>query len=109
MSDSRIEIVTAPDYVDVSNSKLLRSMLYQALTKRPQGVLLDLRGTDTLDSSALGEVIGFHRLLLTRNICLALVLGSESNIMRLLNRTRLASIFTIKESMDSAMEVLNLC
>ncbi len=92
-------VVTLPARVDASNTKSLVEAVTGAGSKK---VVLDLKGTEIVDSTALGAIVKVHTSLQTAGGSLVLA-GVGDGIRRVLSMTRLDRVFTIVASVDAAV------
>ncbi len=65
-------------------------------------IVLDLKGTEIVDSTALGAIVKVHTSLQTSGGVLVLA-GVGDGIRRVLSMTRLDRVFTIVASVDAAV------
>lgn len=92
-------VVTLPSRVDASNTKSLVEAVAGSGSKK---IVLDLKGTEIVDSTALGAIVKVHTSLQTTGGSLALA-GVGDGIRRVLAMTRLDRVFTLVASVDAAV------
>ena len=92
-------VVTLPARVDAANTKLL---VEAVTTSKATKVVLDMKGTDIVDSTALGAIVKVHTSLEGAGGKLVLC-GVGDGIRRVLTMTRLDRVFTITADVDAAV------
>jgi anti-anti-sigma factor len=92
-------VVTLPERVDASNTKSLVEAIAGSGSKK---IVLDLKGTEIVDSTALGAIVKVHTSLQNAGGSLVLA-GVGDGICRVLSMTRLDRVFTIVASVDAAV------
>ncbi len=75
------------------------------LEENAPAVLLDMRGIDSVDSTGLGELVGYLQRFSEQGRQLAL-LSPPERVMSLLKLTRLDEVFTIFEDRETAIRSL---
>ena len=80
----------------------LRETLHGELNAGYKNIILNLRNVTRMDSSAFGELVSCYTTV--KNRMGRLVLAAPSaNVLKILEITRLISVFTIYSSMDEAL------
>jgi anti-anti-sigma factor len=92
-------VVTLPARVDASNTKSLVEAVSGASSKK---IVLDLKGTEIVDSTALGAIVKVHTSLQTTGGSLVLASVGDG-IRRVLAMTRLDRVFTLAANVDAAV------
>ena len=92
-------VVTLPSRVDASNTKALVEAVVGCGSKQ---IVLDLKGTEVVDSTALGAIVKVHTSMQTTGGQLILA-GVGDGIRRVLAMTRLDRVFTIVADVDAAV------
>lgn len=89
--------------IDVQTAPVLRDALAEATAGGFSGhVVLDLSGTDFLDSSALGVLVGVHKRFDADSGRLTIVCD-KPHLLRVFKITRLSDVLTIVPSTDVAL------
>ena len=73
--------------------------LFKAGAKK---ICIDLAGVEHLDSSGIGEIVGAHSLAFSSGAKIKLIRPPEK-IMKLLQITRLATVFRVCQTEDEAL------
>ncbi len=92
-------VVTLPARVDAANTKSLVEAVTRATSKK---IVLDLKSTEIVDSTALGAIVRLHTSLQTGGGTLVLA-GVGDGIRRVLVMTRLDRVFAIAADVDTAV------
>jgi anti-anti-sigma factor len=92
-------VVTLPTRVDASNTKALVEAVTGSGSKQ---IILDLKGTEIVDSTALGAIVKVHTSMQTTGGKLVLA-GVGDGIRRVLAMTRLDRVFTMVADVDAAV------
>jgi anti-sigma B factor antagonist len=80
--------------IDLSTLPLLQRALEQALNKKSQRLVIDLRRVSFVDSSGVGALIGAKKKLMTRHGELYVICGDD-HIRRKLGLMRLGNIMRL--------------
>ena len=89
--------------VDLSNAPSVRERLLQGVPNTASGLVLDLSGTDYLDSSGVGLIFELSERLGARGQKLALVVPDDSVIKRVLVLTEIEQVVPMFASVDAAL------
>jgi anti-anti-sigma factor len=89
--------------VDLSNAPSVRERLLGAVPNTAAALVLDLSGTDYLDSSGIGLIFELAERLGSRGQTLQLVVPEESAVRRVLLLTEVEQVAPISTSVDAAM------
>lgn len=101
-------IVRLQGVVKLGESAQEFSEFLERVLREDEGpVLLDFAGIDTLDSTGLGELIGYLQRFEERNRKMA-ILKPKERIVALLRLTRLDTLIKIFPSEESALQYLAL-
>jgi anti-sigma B factor antagonist len=96
-------VVVAPHGdVDLTTSPELRTAVHGLLDRGATGLVLDLSDVDFVDSTALGALVSFHRRLGDRLV----IAAPGPRVRRLFEITKFTSVFTVTDSVDTALTVL---
>ena len=87
------------------SARQFSSFLRELLDAGTPAVLIDMSGIDNVDSTGLGELVGYMQRFENEGRRLAL-LRPHRRIQSLLRLTRLDEVFRIFESQDEAIESL---
>ena len=90
--------------VDLSNALSVRERLLGAVPNTASALVLDLSGTDYLDSSGVGLIFEIAERLQSRGQKLGLVVPDESLIKRVLVLTEVQQAAPMFESVDVALQ-----
>jgi anti-sigma B factor antagonist len=102
-----VTIVAVRGVINFGDSaRRFSSYLQELLDSGAPAVLMDLSGIDGVDSTGLGELVGYLQRFESEGRRLAL-LNPHRRIMSLLRLTRLDEIFPIFESQQEAIETLS--
>lgn len=105
--DRGVVIVAVRGVINFGDSaRRFSSYLKELLDSGAPAVLLDMSGIDGVDSTGLGELVGYLQRFENEGRRLAL-LRPHSRIVSLLRLTRLDEIFSIFESRTEAVEALS--
>lgn len=88
------------------SAQLFSAYLQDLLEEDVPAVLIDLSMIDHVDSTGLGELVGYLQRFTAQGRRLAL-LRPHKRIMNLLSLTRLNEVFSIYEERDDAVEALS--
>lgn len=98
-----VAVVTLHGVIKLGTSgKTFSEYLAQLLEEDVSSVLLDFSGIDAMDSTGLGELVGYLQRFGEREKSLAL-LSPPKRILNLLRLTRLDEIFPIYSDRDKAL------
>lgn len=102
-----VAIVSVIGELDISTAPKLRQQLIQAIADLGPSpkIVLDLAGTDYLDSTGLGVILGGVKRTRLQGGDLALS-GAEPQVRRDFEITRLIQVLPIHESVDAAIDAL---
>jgi anti-sigma B factor antagonist len=87
--------------IDVYSAPELRAALAEIIGSDAPGVVLDLEGTDFIDSSALGVLVGANKQLESRHATLKLVC-TKPHLLKVFEITKLSQVIPICASVDAA-------
>ena len=90
--------------VDLSNAPSVRERLLGAVPNTAAALVLDLSGTDYLDSSGVGLIFELAERLGGRGQKLELVVPDDSAIKRVLVLTEVEQVAPISVSVDAALQ-----
>jgi anti-anti-sigma factor len=90
--------------VDLSNAPSVRERLLEAVPNTATALVVDLSGTDYLDSSGIGLIFELAARLQGRGQRLALVVPEESVVRRVLLLTEIEQVAPISESVEAALQ-----
>jgi anti-sigma B factor antagonist len=99
-SDDRSVVVTLSGEIDVAAAPTVRERLEQA-AGRDRPLVVDLTGVSFIDSTALGVLIGIHKLRVASGGELRLVI-SEPRVLKVFEITGLTDLFDIVPSLAEA-------
>ena len=88
--------------VDVATAPRLRERLVDLVTEGNHRIVVDLESVDFLDSTGLGVLVGGLKRVRSHDGDLALVC-TQRRILKVLEITGLTKVFTIHDSVDSAI------
>ncbi len=89
-----LTLVEAPLRVSVANARALITAVLEQLQGGKRNVALDLRKTETIDSTALGALVQLFRTARSKGAELSL-LGPRDGVRRVLALTRLDAIIPV--------------
>ncbi|MFC5382353.1 anti-sigma factor antagonist [Aquipuribacter nitratireducens] len=95
-------VVEVGGEIDVYTAPQLRSQLNDAVADGARHIVVDMTGTDFLDSTGLGVLVGGLKRVRTMDGDLELVCSSEK-ILKVFRITGLTKVFTIHSSLDEAL------
>jgi anti-sigma B factor antagonist len=87
--------------IDVYSAPELRAALAEIIGSDVPGVVLDLEGTDFIDSSALGVLVGANKQLESRHATLKLVC-TKPHLLKVFEITKLSQVIPICASVEAA-------
>lgn len=90
--------------VDVANAPALREAL-QVTDQAKSAAVIDITRVSYMDSSGFAALLDTARRLRPRGVALHLV-GSNSTITRLMEITRLNTVFQMHDTVDQAQQVI---
>jgi anti-sigma B factor antagonist len=96
-------VVTAAGEFDFYSAPRLRDALLGQIAGAPRLLVVDLRGVTFMDSSALGVLVGAMKQLRRHDGSMQLVCADE-RILKIFRITGLAKVFTIRATLDDALE-----
>ena len=96
-------VIRLPERVDFGNVKAFIDALHRSATEGRRCLVLDLEGTHTLDSTALGAIAEAFRKSRDRGGAI-MVAGPSQRIRRTLMLTRLDRFITVCGSVLAAIE-----
>jgi anti-sigma B factor antagonist len=89
--------------VDVANSQQVRDAALTMIKDGAKRLVIDLSGTEYLDSAGLGVLVSL--LKRTRESDLTLVIaGAQPRVQRLFEITKLNQVFIMRENVASALQ-----
>jgi len=101
-----VTVVTIHGVIQLGDSaKELAKVLEGLLSEGGEAVLLDMEGIDYLDSTGLGELVGYLQRFADAGRRLAL-LNPHTRVVNLLKLTRLDEVFTIFSDREEALRTL---
>ena len=89
--------VTLPNVVGIGNVRDLVKAVRQELASKRRRIILDLRHSDAIDSTALGALVQLFKAA-TAQGCELRLLAPRSGVRRVLAITRLDQIFSIDDN-----------
>jgi anti-sigma B factor antagonist len=95
-------VVEVGGEIDVYTAPQLRSQLNDAVADGARHIVVDMSGTDFLDSTGLGVLVGGLKRVRTMDGDLELVCSSEK-ILKVFRITGLTKVFTIHGSLEEAL------
>lgn len=103
-AERRASVVSVGGDINYSNSGELQAAINQALTQDHLArLIVDLQGVSHIDSSGLGTLVGGLREAKHKNVCFVLC-GLEKSLRRVLERTRLSTLFEIRPTRQAALQ-----
>jgi anti-sigma B factor antagonist len=88
--------------IDVYSAPQLRAALAEVIGGDATGVVLDLEGTDFIDSSALGVLVGANKQLESRHATLKLVC-TKPHLLKVFEITKLSQVIAIYATVEAAV------
>ena len=102
-AERRASVVSVAGYIDWTNSGELHAAIHQALTRdRLARLVVDLHGVTHIDSSGLGTLLDGLRESQHKSVRFILC-GLENSLRRVLERTRLNTVFEIRPTRQEAL------
>jgi len=95
-------VVEVGGEIDVYTAPQLRSALNDAVADGARHLVVDMTGTEFLDSTGLGVLVGGLKRVRTMDGDLELVCSSEK-ILKVFRITGLTKVFTIHPTIDEAL------
>lgn len=95
-------VVEVGGEIDVYTAPQLRSALNDAIAGGARHVVVDMSGTEFLDSTGLGVLVGGLKRVRTMDGDLELVCDSEK-VLKIFRITGLMKVFTIYATVDEAL------
>lgn len=89
--------------VDVSNSELVKNAAVSLLADGIKRLVIDLSGTEYLDSAGLGVLVGLLKRVSETEQILVLS-GARPQVERVFQITQLSQIFTMRADVASALQ-----
>jgi anti-anti-sigma factor len=103
-AERRASVVSVAGDIDYSNSGELHAAINEALTKAHLArLVVDLEGVAHIDSSGLGTLLDGLREAQHKNVRFVLC-GLENSLRRVLERTRLSTLFEIRPTRQAALQ-----
>ncbi len=96
-------VVESPKRVDVSNASLLLETIKSQVESGCRQVVIDLKKTEAVDSTALGALVQIYKWLHVADGSLCLANVSEP-VGRVLSLTRLDDVFSLFDSVEAALK-----
>ena len=100
--ESGLVIVDARGAIDLNNSPVLRAHLRRLAAGCPALVIFDLSGVSYLDSSGVGTLVEFRRLLDRSAGGRVVLAGLQPRVQSMFEMTKLDRFFTIAPSVEDA-------
>jgi anti-sigma B factor antagonist len=94
-------VVTTPDEIDISNASLLRAALVTATHSAAEIVVVDMSGTEYVDSTGLNVLVRAQKKADPADVQLRLVVQGNA-VQRMLTVTGVAGLFRVYASLDEA-------
>jgi anti-sigma B factor antagonist len=101
-SESGVSIVRPQGEIDMNNSPSLRDQLLPLAGSKPSKVIFDLSAVTHLDSSGVGTLVEFKRLLDESGGGQIILAGLQPPVRGVFEITKLDQFFTIVGNMDEA-------
>ena len=98
----RWTVLAVTGEVDVATAPRLREQLVQLVAQGHHHLVVDLEGVDFLDSTELGVLVGALKRVRLQEGELTLVC-TQPRIVKVFDITGLSKVFTLHESVDSAV------
>ena len=95
-------VVTVVGSVDLTTAPELRERLLDLITEGHVRIVTDLTGTDFLDSTGLGALVGALKRLRTKEGEMRLVCA-DGPVRKVFSITSLDRVFPIHETLDDAL------
>jgi anti-sigma B factor antagonist len=103
-AERRASVVSVAGDIDWKNSGELHAAINQALTRdRLSRLVVDLNGVSRIDSSGIGTLLDGLREARHKNVRFVLC-GLENSLRRVLERTRLSTLFEIRPTRQAALQ-----
>ena len=101
--EGEIQIIQVSGTITLGeSSRKFSEYLEKILRQHPGGVVIDMEKIDYVDSTGIGELVGYLSKFQNEHIPLAL-LNPRERILKLLNITGLDTVFKVFEDIDSAV------
>jgi anti-anti-sigma factor len=94
-----LSLIKLPARVSLAHAKSLLEAGSSELSAGRRQIVLDLRGTEALDSTVLGAVVQLHRQAAAKRATVTL-LGPSEGVRRVLAITRLDGVLPIRASIS---------
>jgi anti-sigma B factor antagonist len=94
-------VVTTPDEIDISNASLLRAALVAATHSAAGIVVVDMSGTEYVDSTGLNVLVRAQKKADPADVQLRLVVQGNA-VQRMLTVTGVAGLFRVYANLDEA-------
>jgi anti-sigma B factor antagonist len=98
----QLSVVSLPARVSVTNTRELLDAGLGEVTAGQRSVVLDLRTTEVLDSTALGAIVQLYRTAQARGASIVLLAPSDG-VRRVLSITRLDGVLPIHGSLSEVV------
>ena len=98
----RWTVLAVTGEIDVATAPHLREQLVQLVAQGHHHLVVDLEGVDFLDSTGLGVLVGALKRVRLQEGELTLVC-TQPRIVKVFDITGLSKVFTLHESVDSAV------
>ena len=105
MSGSSIHVITLSGELEIGRKNEIREALRFSAAPAPAPALVDCSGVTYADSTALAQLMRFHREADTAGVKVALLIGSRQ-FARLLQYAGLGDVFHVFESRAAALSYL---
>jgi anti-anti-sigma factor len=102
--DDRVVVASLPEEIDLANARGLASMVSAAVPNDAAGVVLDLSGTNYLDSSGVHLIFDLADRLAARQQTLVLAVPEISNVRRVLELVDVTVVAPMLTDVASAKE-----
>ena len=97
-----VVVLTVPVRVDVSNTREIIAPVRQEILAGHRAIVLDLRRTQAIDSTALGALVQIFKSVSAQGGKLILADVGDA-VRRILSMTRLDTVFTLSSSRADAV------
>ena len=102
--NGRVMVARMPVEVEITQTPVLRGQLMQAVENRDLGLVMDLTGTDYLDSSGVNMLFEIGESLAARQLRMAVVVPEGGLVERVVSIVDLGSAMPIHRDVESAVD-----
>jgi len=103
--EGKYPVIEVSGEIDVYTAPVFKGAVYEPITQGYRHIIVDMAHVSYMDSSGFGILLGACKRVMPNGGTVSLV-GTNEMITRMLNITRLDTVFKLHDSIESAIEAI---